>query len=223
MSHFLCIASALDIGSPNLQKRTTFSSMLGSPVPMSPPPSTMLGSPAVGEFKGWFSNLFHWKAQSYVLYSMDGVATTRSEVHRLLQALGVSVLEDFQWGILKCRADDIFDGTTHIQKAARFRVEVTSASASGYPQPSVTPRLSHNPMSPQTNSSVPTARSRSQFDKTQGCDTIIALVLEKGSVTTFKAVFQRLQADWPLEDALQSPRTSVFSAATPSLDQRVMA
>ena len=104
--------------------------MLGSPVPMSPPPSSVLGSPAIGEFKGWFSNLFHWKAHSYTLYSVDDVTTTRDEVRRLLQSLGVSVLEDFQWGILKCRADDITDGISGIQKACRFRVEVSSASAS---------------------------------------------------------------------------------------------
>ena len=77
-------------------------------------------------------------------------------------------------------------------------------------------------MSPPMNP-VPTARSRSHFDKAPGYDTVIALILEKGSVTTFKAVHQRLQADWQLEDALLSPRTSVFGGATPSIDQRVMA
>ncbi|KIP02416.1 hypothetical protein PHLGIDRAFT_79157 [Phlebiopsis gigantea 11061_1 CR5-6] len=202
--------SAHDIGSPNLQKRATLSSMLGSPVPMSPPVTSIIGSPAVGEFKGWFSNLFHWKVQSYALYSMDDVTTTRNEVRRLLQSLGVSVLEDFQWGILKCRAEDIYEGTLQIQKACRFRVEVTPAAS-----------FAHNAMmSPQMG--LPAARSRSTF--APGYDTAMVLVLEKGSVTTFKAVHARLLADWQLAEALQSPRMSVFgAAATPSLDQRMMA
>ena len=146
----------MDIGSPSLQKRSTLSSMLGSPIPMSPPPS-ILGSPAVGEFKGWFSNLFHWRIQSYLLYSADDVVTSRNEVRQLLQALGVSVLEDFQWGILKCRADDIFEGTTQIQKAARFRVEVSSAANCVQQQ-----QHPHAAMSPPL-STVSAARSRSHL------------------------------------------------------------
>lgn len=195
--------------------------MLGSPIPMSPPPAAIMGSPAVGEFKGWFSNLFHWKAQSYVLYSTDDVSTSRNEARRLIHALGVSVLEDFQWGILKCRAEDIYEGGSLVQKAARFRIEVSPASV--YAQASVTPRLSYAAMSPQM-SSMSAARSRSQFERPQGYDTVIALVLEKGSLTTFKAVYARMKADWQL-DALQSPRTSVIGGGgvTPSIDQRVMA
>lgn len=191
--------------------------MLGSPIPMSPPPSAILGSPAVGEFKGWFSNLFHWKVQSYLLYSTNDVTTSRNEVRQLLQGLGISVLEDFQWGIFKCRADDVYEHGSLVQKATRFRVEVHSAA--GYAQATATPRLSHNPMSPQMSA----VRSRPQLDRLHGYDTVIALVLEKGSVTTFKAVYLRVKADWRL-DALQSPRTSVVGGSgTPSIDQRVMA
>ncbi|EKM57552.1 uncharacterized protein PHACADRAFT_206451 [Phanerochaete carnosa HHB-10118-sp] len=211
-------SSGVDIGSPSLQKRGTFSSMLGSPTPMSPPPSTVLGSPAVGEFKGWFSNLFHWKVQSYLLYSSDDVATSRNEVRQLLQGLGISVLEDYQWGIFKCRAEDVYEHETLVQKATRFRVEVHNTA--GYAHGVVaTPRLSHNAMSPQMSA----ARSRPFLERPHGCDTVIALVLEKGSVTTFKAVYQRVKADWRL-DALQSPRASIVGGSgTPSIDQRLMA
>ena len=79
----------------------------------------------------------------------------------------------------------------------------------------------HAAMSPPL-STVSAARSRSHLERPQGYDTIIALVLEKGSVTTFKAVHQRLQADWRL-DAMQSPRTSVIGVPASSLDQRLMA
>ena len=63
---------------------------------------------AVGEFKGWFANLFNWKAQQYVLHSVDNCQTTREEVARLLKSFGCSViLEDTQgWGVLKCKMDE---------------------------------------------------------------------------------------------------------------------
>ncbi|KAH9923941.1 Pkinase-domain-containing protein [Epithele typhae] len=78
----------LDVsGVPILSKRSTFS--IGSPRPGSPP----TGSPSsMGEVRGWFSNLFHWKsAQPLVLYSTRDVAETRAETMRLLEALGVAV------------------------------------------------------------------------------------------------------------------------------------
>ncbi len=187
--------------------------MLG---PMSPPASTLLGSPAVGEFKGWFSNLFHWKVQSYLLHSVDDVVASRNEALHILESLGVSILED-HFGVLKCRADDIHDGSSHVQKQMRFRVEV--APSSTFSQSNGTPRLSQNPMSPQSSSIM--IRSRSQFERIQGYETVIVLILEKGSVTTFRAVHQRLKAEWRL-DALQSPRTIMVNTnATPILDQRV--
>ena len=206
----------MDIGSPALQKRPTFST-IGSPNLMSPPPSGILGSPAVGEFKGWFSNLFHWKVQSYVLYSVDDVSATRNEALRLLEAFSISILED-QWGVIKCRADDIFDGNNVVQKSMRFRVEVSPASS--YPFSGTTPRLAQNPMSPQTGS-MAAMRSRSHIERIPGYETVIVLVLEKGSVSTFKAVQQRMRAEWRL-DALQSPRTAaVTSGTTPSIDARM--
>lgn len=210
-------ASTLDLlGSPVPQKRTTLPT-IGSPTAMSPPSSTLIGSPAVGEFKGWFSNLFHWKVQSYLLYSNDDVTTSRNEVVRLLDALGVAILEDSQWGVLKCRVDDMFEGTSQLQKQMRFRIEFSSIT--GYVQGG-TPRLSQNPMSPPMNS-VSAIRSRSHFDKIHGFESVVALILEKGSLTTFKNVFHRVKAEWTL-DGLQSPRTSLVSGGATSLDQRVM-
>lgn len=67
----------------------------------------------VGEVKGWFANLFNWKAQQYVLHSADNCLTTRDEVTRLLQTFGCHVvLEDAQhWGVLKCKMDEIYGET----------------------------------------------------------------------------------------------------------------
>lgn len=65
---------------------------------------------AVGEVKCWFANLFNWKAQQYILHSVDNCLATRDEAVRVLQALGCQVaLEDAQgWGVLKCRMDEKF-------------------------------------------------------------------------------------------------------------------
>ncbi|KAF7794777.1 hypothetical protein EIP86_005915 [Pleurotus ostreatoroseus] len=225
------------VGSPNLQKRPTFST-IGSPTLMSPQTSSLLGSPAVGEFKGWFSNLFHWKVQSYLLYSTDDVVATRTEALRLLDAFGVAVLED-QWGVIKCRVDDAYDGAALVLKQMRFRVEITPVAASACAPSGTTPRLAQSynqsqnqhqgqhqhPMSPQAGS-ISALRSRSQFERIQGYETVIALVLEKGSVATFKQVHQRLKGEWRL-DALQSPRSAAGAGssmgtgmATPGFEQQ---
>jgi hypothetical protein len=66
-------------------------------------------SSAVGEFKGWFANLFNWKAQQYVLHSVDNCATTREEVKRLLEGFGVDVKVEKEdahgWGVLRCKVE----------------------------------------------------------------------------------------------------------------------
>ncbi|RPD75460.1 Pkinase-domain-containing protein [Lentinus tigrinus ALCF2SS1-7] len=194
-------------GGPVLHKRPTFS--VGSPRPGSPPSSSM--SPAVGEFKGWFSNLFHWKVQSIVLYSVLDLPTTRSETIRLLEYFGVSLAVEDRSGfsVLLCRMDDVHDGSVIVQKQVRFRVEFSSCSSASYP-PSMhgTPRMGQM--------SFPGARSRAD-GLAAGYETVIGIALEKGSVTTFKNLCQRLRNEWRL-DALVSPT----AAATPGIQQQFM-
>ncbi|KAH9947545.1 Pkinase-domain-containing protein [Amylocystis lapponica] len=208
------------IGVPSLQKRATFS-MMGSPSPMSPPVSSV-GSPAVGEFKGWFSNLFHWKAQSYLLYSVDDIRATCSETVRLLEQFAITVvLEEYPGCIvLKCRTEEMHDGSAVMQKQMRFRVELSAAGGmQSHQQPGMTPRLSQVTMSPRTSTF---AGPRFRMDKISGYETVLGLVLEKGAVSTFKAIYHRLRGEWRL-DGLQSPRTAVMGGATPSMEQRFMA
>ncbi|KAK7681394.1 hypothetical protein QCA50_015486 [Cerrena zonata] len=158
-------AHTLDVASPAMtQKRNNFS-LIGSPTLMSPP-SSLLGSPVVGEFKGWFSNLFHWKIQTYTLYSSDDPTATRNECARLLEALGVIIaLEDNQSStILKCRIDDVYDGNSVIQKQLRFTVDIQSSSAI----------ITGNPMSPTFNSfatAVPMRSRTTHMEKLGGVDT----------------------------------------------------
>ena len=79
---------------------------------ISEPPNHGLSLPThslgVGEVKGWFANLFNWKAQQYILHSVDNCLVTRDEAARVLQSLGCHVvLEDAQgWGVLKCKMDE---------------------------------------------------------------------------------------------------------------------
>ncbi|GLB42257.1 putative serine/Threonine protein kinases, catalytic domain [Lyophyllum shimeji] len=130
----------LDFRNLNQQRRST---VLGSPMsitsPILSPTSTgrLMTSPVVGEFKGWFSNLFSWKnhatTQSGILYSADDVFRTRADVGRILEGMGVVVEGGgFDRGMgpidctapLKCRVDDPSGTRTAFSlKPMRFRIE----------------------------------------------------------------------------------------------------
>lgn len=183
---------------------------------MSPP---ALFSP-VGEFKGWFSNLFNWKPQPpCVLYSPADISATRNETVRLLEQLGVVVaLEE---GLLRCRLDDSVDGSGGGgQKRAWFKVELVGTGVGSGPLP--TPRLlalSPNPnasTSPNSISDVsPNPNFHSHFNNgaggarssvlpvayVPGSACAIVLAQEKGSVATFKSVCRRVKEEWRVGEA----------------------
>src|SRR4051812_34173970 len=106
---FCRVAPALDLKET---KRPTIMGLRSptSPMSLTPVPAAVstLSPPVVGEFKGWFSNLFNWKAQQYLLYSTDNCLVTRNETARLLEGFGVLVvLEETQnLGTLRCRVDE---------------------------------------------------------------------------------------------------------------------
>lgn len=149
-------APTLDFRAIN-QKRST-STVLGSPLALSTPApvgsNRLLTSPVVGEFKGWFSNLFNWKNQANghggVLYSSDDVSKTRADVGRLLEGFGISVEGGgFNRGMspvdcggtLKCRVEEFNGdlGTAQAFKPVRFRVEFSISPSSGPPATSPNP------------------------------------------------------------------------------------
>jgi hypothetical protein len=208
----ICIALISDFSSPaptlDLHGLYPKRSAIGSPNPMGSPAMSILASPVVGEFKGWFSNLFNWKSQTYVLCSTDNIFTTRQETTRLLEQFGVVVaLEDADgWGQLRCRVDDILDAPTGTiaQKQTRFRVELYSAPSSAHsphPGEGTTSRLSQqSSVSPHLN---PTRYSMNKY-MMNGSQCAIVLIQEKGAVSTFRAVCRKLREEWTL-DALQSP------------------
>ncbi|KAF8649185.1 hypothetical protein AX16_005983 [Volvariella volvacea WC 439] len=129
-------------------------STLGSPMSLSVPPSSttashrLLASPVLGEFKGWFSNLFSWKSNSNgqggILYSPDDVFKTRMDVGKFFESLGIIVegigfrfVEgdyDENPGTLKCRIEEpAVDSTTHLTlKPVKFRAEFSPAPTATY-------------------------------------------------------------------------------------------
>jgi len=271
VTNFPCVAPPLEMPSHNPGKRSTFD-MLGSPIalssPVHPPPSNrLLTSPVVGEFKGWFSNLFNWKhsnGQGGILYSVDDVHRTRSNVIELLENLGITTGNNTpgesspaeQIEILVCRLDQpCLDPTTGISlKNVRFRIEFRAGPGPSDPQPltfpngeeaphflatAVAPISSHlataNPGSSSrprastllgrtssNSNSLPTPAGLARWDFPPGCLCAITLVHEKGSMSTFRAVWRKLKGEY--SDA--STTYQCFSPvilSTPFTDNQSMA
>lgn len=248
---FCVLAQTMDFPSLN-PKRSTLS-VLGSPVVLSGPSqpnhfhpthgtstgnttNRRLTSPVVGEFKGWFSNLFNWKHNSGtgVLYSPDDVTKTRGEVGRLLQGLGVIVQG---WGfssgagvgieggkgvgeeVLRCRVEGAgVDALTGLDlKPVRFRIEFSAASNNTGANPSSnllatpTPLPNANFVGSPKPSSIPRGRASTLMNNRSpnassypspnlgaiafppGCTSAIVMVQEKGSASTFRAVWRKLK------------------------------
>jgi hypothetical protein len=167
------------------------------------PKSSLLVSPAVGEVKGWFSSLFHWRTHAIALQSRDAVAPTRAEVRRLFAP--VLLPEPQPDGALRARIEDAYDPATgHIvQKAVRFRIDFTVGGGGGG-----TGRGSNS-------------NSNSGSGSCSGCT--MTLVQEKGSVSAFRAVCARLRAEWTL-DMLepQTPGTQSTGFGSDDADARLV-
>ena len=235
--------------------------MLGSPIalssPVHPPPSgRLLTSPVVGEFKGWFSNLFNWKnsnGQGGILYSVDNIHRTRSNVAGLLENLGITTSNSTaaepslaeQIEILICRLDQpCVDPATGISlKNVRFRVEFRASSGLSDPQSLMSPSgeegsyILATPVVPNSSqlatpnlgsssrprasillgrtssasSSFPSSAGSAKWDFPPGCLCAIALVHEKGSMSTFRAVWRKLKDEYSASTAYPC-----FSPAIPN-------
>ncbi|EJC99360.1 uncharacterized protein FOMMEDRAFT_148841 [Fomitiporia mediterranea MF3/22] len=178
-------------------------------------------SMAVGEVRGWFANLFNWKAQQYVLHSVDNCLATRDEATRVLQALGCQVvLEEAQgWGVLKCKMDEKYDKSTGLvtMKSVRFRAEFSPvmghANTSGALQPPQ-PSGNANVGSELVDSNGPSgAQKRTSAKNVTPFASTLVLVQEKGALSTFKHVHSRLQSEWRGREPLRSPELN--GTATP--------
>lgn len=172
------------------QKRST---ALGSPITLSAPmnssnPNRLMGSPVVGEFKGWFSNLFNWKSSQLngygIFYSHDDVSKTHKDVGRLLESLGI-VVEGVGFsvtegeghvesaGALRCRVDELSIDAWSNLKPVKFRVEFSAVGPN------------QSAMSPGSNSSrlaTPTQNSNSLHTSNPGVThrTRASVLMSKG-------------------------------------------
>ncbi|KAL4067073.1 kinase-like domain-containing protein [Scleroderma yunnanense] len=118
--------------------------VLGSLHQVSTPSPSTLAFP-IGEFKGWFSNLFHWKPHTYMLYSIAPLRATRNETIRILEQFGVEIDIDLSeaghydvrqshansTSVLHCQAHELVDRSNGVAplKYVRFRVEFSSSMA----------------------------------------------------------------------------------------------
>lgn len=204
-------------------------------------------SPTVGEFKGWFSNLFNWKAHSNgghngnisnaqrcVLYSATDMQKTRKDVAKLLEDLGVVIISpgaDIE-GSLSCRIEegcvDVVTGST--LKPVRFRVEFASgpgaARLSSQGQPLLSP-VSDSFATPNPNATPKTGtpllgKSPNPSGRPDmfslGCASAIVLLHEKGSVSTFRNIWRSLKEVYAESGAAAGfPCLSPAIATTPAL------
>lgn len=224
------------------QKRSTLASPMSLTVPSSTTitPHRLLASPVIGEFKGWFSNLFNWKnpnsGQGGVLYSPDDVFKTRVDVGKLLENMGIIVEGiafhcpenefDGRPSSLRCRVDES-NADTIAQggmKALKFRVEFTSPSPPASPTPSgVQSRLPLTSLSsiPKPRSSVSSRMSNpnpnsSGLSKNRNSPTYgsaIMLVHERGSLSTFRIIWRQMKAIYSSDGSAIST-CSTLSPAT---------
>ncbi|KAK0220359.1 CAMK/CAMKL/GIN4 protein kinase, partial [Armillaria fumosa] len=129
------------------KKRSTLSILPSPPLSSAHTHSRLLTSPVVGEFKGWFSNLFSWKHQgahsqsnSWTLYSTENSVKTCDVVKRALE--GMSVVIDipsstvlpassgtFEPTFLRCRLDESSCGELANMKPVRFKVWFSPTAA----------------------------------------------------------------------------------------------
>ncbi|TFK46841.1 Pkinase-domain-containing protein [Heliocybe sulcata] len=200
---------ALDFMAPPMSRRSTFSSSSKASPLMSPNASaSLLASPVVGEFKGWFSNLFSWK-QSYVLYSCNDIFSAQRETVRVLEEAGVFVMmEDSEGtGVLKCRMDDIVDQMGIVlQKSVRFRVEFSpiQAGQAGSAARFVPPQVPVSSSRMSSHASSMLAKSSMKNVAGTGVSCAMVLIQEKGAVSTFRLIYSRLKDHWRLE-GIHSP------------------
>ncbi|KAJ3928875.1 MAG: kinase-like domain-containing protein, partial [Lentinula lateritia] len=200
---------------PLNHKRST-TSALGSPIALSPPAMNStstkagLGSPVVGEFKGWLSSLFSWSSKNtsgnYILYSIDDVTKTRRDLLHLLASLGVVVeVNSCETGVerenspLRCRTEESpSDALAHLGlKPVKFRIELTSIGDEGessgtFPSSPVTPLPNGHHLFPTAG--APGARGRSStLGSVHGFLSALIVIQEKGSASTFKAILRKLK------------------------------
>lgn len=186
--------AATSLKSPTLSTHSAQSGQSYPPTPSTP--GSVLMSPALRSAsqtpkQSWFAGLFNWKPATFTLMSVESNNVTHAEAKRLLHACGARVfVEDSEHsGVLKCSLADPRNEGLSTQagssKPLRFRVEFNNLPMSSGSSPLLQPNAS----------SLRYATS-------------VTLIQEKGSLSTFKHVYQLLSAKWTL-DVPQEKATNV--------------
>lgn len=154
----------------------------------SPTSSTPLLTPIVQEFRGWFSNLFNFKHPVYRIHSFLNCVASKDEVKRLLSMLKINVSEDlFNWNVLKCKVNFGIEKAGSISRSyIKFRIEFQPHKRAS---------------SASENSSRNTSGYRLFPLQQSGFTTIITFIPERGSLSSFKAVCEKIQDEWRFDVA----------------------
>ena len=130
--------------------------------------------------RSWFANLFKFKPVTYTLTSLDGLLVTRETCLQLLSNFGVHVkdiaIDDPRTACLQCYLEEVRDPAGIM--------EVTTA---------VRFRVDMRVLNP---------RQAAEIEQT--C--LLDLVLEKGSLASFRLICQRLRREWVLDAAQGNTR-----------------
>ncbi|KAJ7754441.1 hypothetical protein B0H16DRAFT_1316504 [Mycena metata] len=238
---------------PALKPKRSTISLLASPIILSSatnhhtadananPATSRITSPVVGEFKGWFSNLFSWKGNhpspgTGVIYSPDGLEKTRREVGLLFERLGIvvegsgfsfaegmgSAEDDFTAGMaLRCKVEEASaEGGQMVLKPVKFRVEFSAAPAA---RVLTLNALLAAPLDPPLKNRASVLMNRTTSGGSAfppGCQAAIVLVHEKGSASTFKGVWKKLKEAYAVgAGGYVYPTMSPAMGTTPFMEQ----
>jgi len=135
---------------------------------------------------------------------------------KALAHAGVTILTS-ETNLVRCRLDEVYDEVTGavVQKQVRFKVEFGPCTTQTHththsggdtlavpPTPKLlTPRLMSTPMSPIPSSG--------------GYTSMVTLVLERGAVSTFKAMYLRVREMWVLDSQERMLGEELEGGSTP--------
>ncbi|UZJ52773.1 hypothetical protein CBS101457_002093 [Exobasidium rhododendri] len=174
-----------NLGTPFTGKSPAMSAYSGPPTPSTPGSSSLM-SPSLNTSpkQSWFAGLFNWKPATSTLMSMENFSITHNETKRLLLNSGARVfVEDSEnAGVFKC---SMTEGKEFNSKPLRFRVEFQILPMSSAASPAF--------------GSAPRSAMNSPALSAQHYATSVTLIQEKGSLTSFKQIYQSLKRNWTLD------------------------
>ena len=146
-------------------------------------------APQESSKRSWFTNLFSFKAPSATLYSLEDRRPTLLATRALLEALGAACTQEGSINssavLLRCRLDEVRDPSGSVVVAKAVRFRVEF-------QP-----------------------CNERVGQASGFVTTVALVQEKGALSTFRSVEAKLRREWELDGpktATLNPRQSLANS-----------